>query len=148
MPHGAHRTGVTGQALAVLASCSWRWFVAPEPGVLGRLDMGACFVILMVRMKAGATDEQVESFMQAISALPFPGRHNVVVGRDIGSRPGNMDLAVSNDFPDELTFRAWGDDPEHAKVRDELLAPIAERIERCLFPGMSLIGVCGGHTLA
>jgi hypothetical protein len=87
----------------------------------------------MVRLKAGVTDEQVESFMQAISALPFPGRHNVVVGRDIGSRAGNMDLAVSNDFPDEVTFRAWGDDPDHARVRDEFLAPIAQRIERCLF---------------
>jgi hypothetical protein len=89
--------------------------------------------ILMIRLKTGVTDEQVDSFTQAISGLPFPGRHNVVVGRDTGSRAGNMDLAVSNDFPDEVTFRAWGDDPEHAKVRDELLAPIAERIERCLF---------------
>jgi hypothetical protein len=87
----------------------------------------------MIRLKPGVTDEQVESFLQAISALSFPGRHNVVVGRDIGSRAGNMDLTVSNDFSDEVTFRAWGDDPEHAKVRDELLAPIAERIERCLF---------------
>ena len=44
-----------------------------------------------------------------------------------------MDLAVTNDFPDEAAFRAWGEDPEHIRVRSELLAPIAERIERCLF---------------
>ena len=44
-----------------------------------------------------------------------------------------MDLAVTNDFPDEAAFRAWGKDPEHVRVRSELLAPIAERIERCLF---------------
>jgi hypothetical protein len=87
----------------------------------------------MVRLKAGVADDQVESFMQAIGTLPFPGRNNVVVGRDIGSRAGNMDLAVSNDFPDEATYRSWGEDPRHQKVRDELLAPIAERIERCLF---------------
>ena len=67
--------------------------------------------------------------------MPFPLRHNVVVvGRDTGARPGNMDLAVSNDFPDEAACRALGEDPEHVRVRGELLAPIAERIERCLFP--------------
>jgi hypothetical protein len=89
--------------------------------------------ILLIRLKPGVTTARVDAFMQAIEALPFPGRHNTVVGRDIGVRPGNMDLAVSNDFPDEATFRAWGDDAAHAQVRSELLAPIAERIERCLF---------------
>jgi hypothetical protein len=89
--------------------------------------------ILLIRLKPGVTDEQVDAFAHAIESLPFPGRHNVVVGRDIGVRPGNMDLAVSNDFPDEETFRAWGADPDHERVRQELLTPIAERIERCLF---------------
>ena len=89
--------------------------------------------VLLVRLKPGVPDEQVEAFAGAIASVPFPGRHNVVVGRDIGVRPGNMDLAVSNDFPDEATYRAWGDDPEHVRVREQLLAPIADRIERCLF---------------
>jgi hypothetical protein len=89
--------------------------------------------ILLIRLKPGVTAGQVDAFARAIASLPFPGRQNVVVGRDIGVRPGNMDLAVSNDFPDEATHRAWGEDPEHVRVRDELLTPIAERIERCLF---------------
>jgi hypothetical protein len=89
--------------------------------------------ILLVSLKPGVTAEQVDAFMQAIESLPFPGRQNVVVGRDIAARPGNMDLAVSNDFPDEATFHAWGDDPQHVTVRNELLSPIASRIERCLF---------------
>jgi Stress responsive A/B Barrel Domain len=89
--------------------------------------------ILMVRLKPGVTAQQVDPFMQAIESLPFPGRQNVVVGRDIGARPENMDLAVSNDFLDEATFEAWGGDPRHVMVRNELLGPIAERIERCLF---------------
>jgi hypothetical protein len=89
--------------------------------------------ILMIRLKPGVMAQQVEAFTQAIESLPFPGRQNVVVGRDIGARPGNMDLAVSNDFPDEATFEAWGNDPQHVAVRNELLGPIAERVERCLF---------------
>jgi hypothetical protein len=56
--------------------------------------------ILMIRLKPGVTDEQVNVFMQAIGSVPFPGRQNVVIGRDVGARPGNMDLAVSNDFTD------------------------------------------------
>ena len=89
--------------------------------------------ILLIRVKPGVPTDQVDAFAREIAAVPFPGRLNVVVGRDIGVRPGNMDLAVSNDFPDEATYREWGEDPEHVKVRDEFLAPIAERIERCLF---------------
>jgi hypothetical protein len=89
--------------------------------------------ILLIRLKPAVTTEQVDAFVQAIGSLPFPGRDNIVAGRDIGIRSGNMDLAISNDFTDEATFLAWGEDPEHAKIRAELLAPIAERIERCLF---------------
>jgi hypothetical protein len=89
--------------------------------------------VLLIRLKPGVSGEQVDAFMEAIESLPFPGRQNVVVGRDIAVRPGNMDLAVSNDFPDEATFEAWGEDAQHVIVRNELLAPIAERIERCLF---------------
>ena len=89
--------------------------------------------VLMIGLKPGVAPEQVDAFARAIASLPFPGRENVVVGRDIGARPGNMDLVVCNDFPDQATFEAWGEDPQHVAVRDGLLAPIAERIERCLF---------------
>jgi hypothetical protein len=78
--------------------------------------------------------EQVDAFARAIESVPFPGRRNVIVGQHIGIRPGNMDLAVSNDFPDEAAYRARGDGPQHAQVRSEFLSPIAERVERCLFP--------------
>lgn len=43
-----------------------------------------------------------------------------------------MDLCVSSDFPDELTFRAWFDDPGHGKVRVDYLQPIAAEVARCL----------------
>lgn len=46
----------------------------------------------------GVRAEQVDAFADAIVSLPFPGRSNIVVGRNIGLRPGNMDLALSNDF--------------------------------------------------
>ena len=64
--------------------------------------------ILMIRLKPVVTAEQVEAFMQAIESLPFPGRQSVVVGRDIETRPGNTDLAVSNDFSDEGRLKREG----------------------------------------
>jgi hypothetical protein len=88
--------------------------------------------ILLIKLADDATSEQVEAFMREIAAVPFPGRSNVVVGRDLGWRPGNLDLAVSNDFPDEPTYHAWVDDPAHNKVRSDYLEPIAASIARCL----------------
>ncbi|HEX4833503.1 MAG TPA: Dabb family protein [Trebonia sp.] len=90
--------------------------------------------VLLVRLKPGVTAEQAGAFAEAITAVSFPGRHNVIVARDLGVRPGNMDLVVSNDFPDQAAYEAWGQYPDHVRVREQFLAPIAERVERCLFP--------------
>ncbi|HEV2635696.1 MAG TPA: Dabb family protein [Actinocrinis sp.] len=87
---------------------------------------------LFVRLKPGTTDDQVEAFRSALEALEFPGRSNFVFGRDLGLREDNMDLGWSNDFEDEQVYKAWAVDPDHQRVRDDFLAPIAERIERCL----------------
>ena len=87
---------------------------------------------LMVRLKPGTTDEQVLALEQALRDLLFPGRSNFVFGRDLGLREGNMDLTFSNDFDSEETYKAWADDSDHNKVRQQYLFPIAERIERCL----------------
>jgi Stress responsive A/B Barrel Domain len=89
--------------------------------------------ILLIKLKPEATPGQVEAFMREIAAIAFPGRTNVVVGRDLGLRPGNFDLAVSGDFQDEPTYRAWRDDATHAEVRANHLQPIAADIVRCLF---------------
>ena len=60
--------------------------------------------VLLIRLKQGVTVDQVDAFVHAITEVPFPGRNNVVIGRYLGIRQGNMDLAVSNDFPDEATY--------------------------------------------
>jgi Stress responsive A/B Barrel Domain len=89
--------------------------------------------ILLIKLKPEATSGQVEAFMREIAAVPFPGRTNIVVGRDLGLRPGNFELAVSNDFPDEGAYHAWGEDAAHGEVRASYLQPIAGDIARCLF---------------
>ena len=125
-----------GRAHESCPTCARRWSRGARPQVRGpvpRMVAEMLRHVLLIRLKQGVTVDQVDAFVHAITEVPFPGRNNVVIGRDLGIRQGNMDLAVSNDFPDEATYRAWGDDPEHVRVREAFLAPIADRIERCLF---------------
>jgi hypothetical protein len=88
--------------------------------------------ILLISLRPEATPAQVDDFLREIVAVPFAGRCNVVVGRDLGVRPGNRDLAVSNDFPDLATYTRWAEDAAHQHVRTAYLEPIAGDIARCL----------------
>jgi hypothetical protein len=87
--------------------------------------------ILLFTLKPGTSDEQVEAVRQALSAIDFKGRHNMRFGRNIGLLDGAMDLAIVSDYDDEETYRRWFEHPEHVRVRNELLAPIVDRRERC-----------------
>jgi hypothetical protein len=85
---------------------------------------------LLIKLKPGTSDGQVEAFLTGLAAVPFAGRRNAYSGRDLGLRDDAMDLVIVADFDDERTYQAWVVDAEHGKVRQELLAPIAERVER------------------
>jgi len=43
------------------------------------------------------------------------------------------DLAIVSDFVDEDAYRDYDADPEHNRLRRDLLGPIAEHVERCQF---------------
>jgi heme-degrading monooxygenase HmoA len=90
--------------------------------------------VLLFRLKPGITEDQVEQMRAALARIPFEGRSNFVFGRDLGLREGNMDIAVLSDFPDEETYKAWANDPEHRRVTAELVSPLVERLERCQIP--------------
>jgi hypothetical protein len=87
--------------------------------------------ILLFTLRPGVTDAQVEALRAGLAAIPFEGRRNVRLGRDIGLLDGAMDLAIVADYDDEDAYRRWFGHPEHARVRAELLAPIIDRRERC-----------------
>jgi stress responsive alpha/beta barrel protein len=87
--------------------------------------------ILLFTLRPGTTDEQVDALRTGLAAIPFKGRHNMRLGRDIGLLEGTMDFAIVADYDDEETYRRWFEHPEHARVRKELLAPIIDRRERC-----------------
>ena len=89
--------------------------------------------IVLFRLNASATPARVEEIRSALAGLACPGRESFTMGPDLGLRPGNMDLALVADFTDLAAFAAYDRDPEHDRIRRELIAPVAERLERCQF---------------
>lgn len=89
--------------------------------------------VLMVALRPGTTDEQVEAFGAALGAVPFERRRTFTFGRDLGVREDNMDIAWVADFDDLDAYRDWLADPAHRAVSAELLHPIAAQVVRCQF---------------
>lgn len=89
--------------------------------------------IVAFRLNAQATPERVEHIRAELAGLDCPGRVAFTMGRDLGLRPGNLDLAIVADFVDTDAFVAYDTDAEHDRVRRDLIAPVVERTERCQF---------------
>jgi Stress responsive A/B Barrel Domain len=89
--------------------------------------------VVMIRFKPGTPEAQIDAVRDALEALDFPERTNLSIGRDAGLREGNMDFVALADFPDEDSYRRFDADEEHNRVRRELIAPIAESVERCQY---------------
>jgi Stress responsive A/B Barrel Domain len=89
--------------------------------------------VVMIRCKPGTTSEDVARLEAALRAIDFPERTNFSMGEDLGLRDGNMSLAILADFPDEDAYRRFDADEEHNRVRQELILPIAQAVERCQY---------------
>jgi hypothetical protein len=87
--------------------------------------------VILIKFRPETTREQVDALIAAMHALEMPGLRDFSVGADLGLREGNMSYAGVFDFEDEDAWRAYDRDEEHNRIRRELVAPIAERIERC-----------------
>ncbi len=89
--------------------------------------------VVLVKLRAGTTEEQVATLMAAARGQRIPGLVNLTMGTDLGLRDGNMSFAPVFDFEDEAAYLAYDADEEHNRLRREVLAPITERAERCQY---------------
>jgi len=89
--------------------------------------------IVAFRLNDTATPEAVERIRSELAGLTCPGRVAFTMGPDLGLRPGNLDVALVADFVDVEAYQSYDDDPEHDRIRRELIAPVSARIERCQF---------------
>jgi hypothetical protein len=86
--------------------------------------------IVLVRFKEGTDGERIEAIATAMGRLRLKGMRSWRLVSDLGLRDGNMPHAMISEFDDEEAYRVYDADPEHNRVRRELLAPIVDRLER------------------
>jgi hypothetical protein len=86
--------------------------------------------VAVLRFKEGTDDATVERVVNSMLGLQMPGLLNLSCGSDAGLRDGNAHAAVVADLEDEEAYRGFDTDPEHNRIRAELIAPHLERIER------------------
>jgi hypothetical protein len=89
--------------------------------------------IVLVKFRPGTTQTQIDAVTSAVRAMEIAGLISLSFGTDLGLREGNVSFAAVFDFEDEAAYRAYDRDEEHNRIRRELLAPIAERAERCQY---------------
>lgn len=86
--------------------------------------------IAVYTFKAETTQAQIDELEKALKALKVPGVSNIQMSRDLGLRPGNLGGALTCDIADADAYRVWDADAEHNRIRRELAAPIAEKVDR------------------
>lgn len=86
--------------------------------------------MVLFSVKPGTGQEQLDVIERAMKAIQFEGctRWELVV--DLGLRQGDLSYAFVSEFDHEAAYRAYDSHDEHNRIRRELLAPIAERVER------------------
>lgn len=86
--------------------------------------------VVLFSVKHGTRPEQLAEIERAMQAITFEGCLRWELVRDLGLREGSVPYAFIAEFVDEAAYRAYDTHGEHNRIRRELLAPIAEKIER------------------
>ena len=89
--------------------------------------------VVLAKLKPDVSEQDVEVALAALKGIRTPGLLSITVGRDLGLRQGNWDVAVVTDLANEGSYRIYDTDAEHNRVRRDLVAPLIEAIERCQF---------------
>ena len=82
------------------------------------------------RFRAGATDAQIDAFIDAMQAVDVDGMQSISCGRAAGLRPGGWDYAPVADFDDEDAYRRYDEALDHVRFRDELAPPLVMEAAR------------------
>jgi Stress responsive A/B Barrel Domain len=89
--------------------------------------------VVLGRLKDGVESSAVEPGLAAIAALAPDGMLDCKIGTDLRLRDESWDFAITSDFADEASYRAYDLDDEHNRVRRELIGPFCAEIARVQF---------------
>lgn len=80
----------------------------------------------------GADDAAIDRIVAQLRALPalIPEIVDYTVGRDLGLDGSTADVVVIADFATVDDYRAYGGHPEHVRVLEEMIKPVATAIDR------------------
>jgi hypothetical protein len=83
--------------------------------------------VVLFRWKPEATQEHIDDITRSLRALSadLGGCRSYRCGPSLGLTPTSFDFGVAAEFDDQESWQAYVDDAEHARIRDELIAPIA-----------------------
>jgi hypothetical protein len=95
-------------------------------------------VVGRLRTPADAAQQEADAArlqdgLARIAALQCPGMAAVRLGADLGLRDGGWDFAITNDWEDAESYRAYDADEEHNRIRREIFAVISAEIARVQF---------------
>jgi hypothetical protein len=77
-----------------------------------------------------ADAELLQKGLAGIAALDLPGCLDMRTGTDLRLREGGWDYAITNDWADEASYRAYDADEEHNRLRREIFGVISREIAR------------------
>lgn len=91
--------------------------------------------VVVIRLKEGVTDEQVDSVLAGLAALPaaVPQIRSFVFGRNLELSPNAADLAFHATFDDVDDFSAYREHPAHKAFGAEVLRPLMESVTAIQF---------------
>ena len=84
--------------------------------------------IVLISLKEGITDAQVQAALDGYTALPdaIPEMRSAESGRDVGLTPKSADLALMATFDSTEDFTTYREHPAHQAYAQERVVPIAE----------------------
>ncbi len=86
--------------------------------------------IVVIRLKEGTSEEQAETVLAALAALPaaVPQIRSFTCGRNLGLTPNAADLAFHATFDNADDFAAYRAHPAHVAFGTEVLRPVMESV--------------------
>ncbi|WP_369054633.1 Dabb family protein [Kineococcus terrestris] len=82
------------------------------------------------RLKPGADLDRVREGLAGIEALRLEGLVRAHARLDAGLRDGNGDYGIVVDLVDAAAYHRYDSDPEHERIRSQLIGPEAEQVLR------------------
>jgi hypothetical protein len=88
--------------------------------------------VVMGRLRDGADRAQLDAALAGTAGLDLPGLVANHTGFDVGLRDGGWTFAITNDWQDAESYRAYDLDPEH-NVHRRRIVDVCDDVARVQF---------------